>query len=564
MYKGSVLEMAQNKKVACFYRVSTFKQLDEDDIPMQKEACAKLIQQHEDWLLVDEYIEKGISGYKVKTSERDELQRVIIHAKEGKFDILVLFASDRLCRREDEYTPILKELSSYVTVFSYTQGDITIRNHTDELKASIDGMQNERESIKMSLRTDEKHKQMTENGEFRGGIAPYGYSLELSGKYNKRDKNQRKELYDLIIDKEEAKAVKEIFNLAYECGYGGNRIAKYLNNNNIKSRYDHPWSMSTVNYLLRNPVYKGYPAYGKRANKKESQINQPESEWTVSKERIDSLAIIPEEIWDKVSLMRKQRNHNQNVSKFVNVPTKGKLLFVGYIFCGHCGSPMTTTHHNKSWVNKDGTVQFRSNIKYRCSGHQSNRVECSGNAIYSRDKIEIPILQYIEDYLSQLEQLNDTNEQENKIKKQAQRMKKELEAINKDKEKKYKEISVLQDEIPKTILGESPFAKEQLSSLINKRKLEIDDMRQRAIELEQKVKLKETETAEIILAKKYAVSWKDEFYSSPIEKQKMMLSSIIDNIKIYQDHFEVNVKLCIQQFVSSVLEMSNDTTIERV
>ena len=42
----------------------------------------------------------------------------------------------------------------------------------------------------------------------------------------------------------------------------------------------------------------------------------------------------------------------------------------------------------------------------------------------------------------------------------------------------------------------------------------------------------------------------------------MMLSSIIDNIIIYRDKFEVNVKIHVQQFVNAVMGVQNHTTGE--
>ena len=46
------------KKVRCLYRVSTVKQLDKNDIPMQRIECQKFIEYHPDWMFDKEYIEK--------------------------------------------------------------------------------------------------------------------------------------------------------------------------------------------------------------------------------------------------------------------------------------------------------------------------------------------------------------------------------------------------------------------------------------------------------------------------------------------------------------------------
>ena len=61
------------KRVICLYRVSTVGQVDHDDIPMQKLACREYAATHPDWEIVDEISEKGISGYKVSTNDRDAI-----------------------------------------------------------------------------------------------------------------------------------------------------------------------------------------------------------------------------------------------------------------------------------------------------------------------------------------------------------------------------------------------------------------------------------------------------------------------------------------------------------
>lgn len=96
------------KKVRCLYRVSTIKQLDENDIPMQRIECQKFISMMPDWEFDKEYIEKGVSGYHNKLEDRDVLQEIRADALKKEFDVLLLFMFDRLGRREDE-TPFIVE-----------------------------------------------------------------------------------------------------------------------------------------------------------------------------------------------------------------------------------------------------------------------------------------------------------------------------------------------------------------------------------------------------------------------------------------------------------------------
>ena len=54
------------KRVVTLYRVSTKGQVDkQDDIPMQRRECMDFIERQKDWQFSEEFMEKGVSGYKV-------------------------------------------------------------------------------------------------------------------------------------------------------------------------------------------------------------------------------------------------------------------------------------------------------------------------------------------------------------------------------------------------------------------------------------------------------------------------------------------------------------------
>ena len=97
-------------RVLCLYRVSTDKQLyhtedNEADIPMQRKRCRKYCESM-NWTIVCELQEEGVSGHKVRAENRDKIQQIKECAKQGKFDILLVFMFDRIGRISDE-TPFV-------------------------------------------------------------------------------------------------------------------------------------------------------------------------------------------------------------------------------------------------------------------------------------------------------------------------------------------------------------------------------------------------------------------------------------------------------------------------
>ena len=95
------------KRVYCLYRVSTMGQVERDDIPMQREACREFANA-KGWFISEEFAEKGISGFKLSSDNRETMQRIKRDAILQKFDILLVYMFDRLGRRDDE-TPFVVE-----------------------------------------------------------------------------------------------------------------------------------------------------------------------------------------------------------------------------------------------------------------------------------------------------------------------------------------------------------------------------------------------------------------------------------------------------------------------
>lgn len=226
------------KRVACLYRVSTLMQVEDDDIPMQKKACKDFIEKMPNWKLVKEYCEKGVSGYKKKAIDRDQLQAAKEDALKNEFDILLVFMFDRLGRREDE-TPFVVEwfVQQGIEVWSTKEGQQKFDNRVDKLLNYIRYWQAGGESEKTSIRVKEKQSQMVKDGILMYGTPPYGYEMVKSGIFSKKGV-ERKKLQILL---EEAEVVKEVYKLSTENGWGGHRIAKYLNENNIPTKKNSKW-----------------------------------------------------------------------------------------------------------------------------------------------------------------------------------------------------------------------------------------------------------------------------------------------------------------------------------
>lgn len=129
------------KRANCLYRVSTKKQISvvsqfgtlKDDIPMQKQACREFADSH-GWVIVKEFEEKGVSGFKISAKNRDAIQDSKEAALRGEFEVLLVFMFDRIGRIEDE-TPFVVEwfVKHGIEVWSVREGEQHFDNHVDKL-----------------------------------------------------------------------------------------------------------------------------------------------------------------------------------------------------------------------------------------------------------------------------------------------------------------------------------------------------------------------------------------------------------------------------------------------
>ena len=156
------------KRVYCLYRVSSKIQVDrnndKNDIPMQKQACHEFAAR-QGWEIVAEHAELGVSGFKVSARDRDAIQDIQKAAAEGEFDILLCFMFDRIGRIDSE-TPFVVEwfINNGIEVWSVNEGQQRLDSHIDKLLNYIRYWQASGESVKTSIRTKTRVRQIAQEG----------------------------------------------------------------------------------------------------------------------------------------------------------------------------------------------------------------------------------------------------------------------------------------------------------------------------------------------------------------------------------------------------------------
>jgi len=235
------------KRVYCLYRESKVKNKIEDEIPMQREACHEFAEL-KGWVIVKEFTEKGISGYRISSEDREAMQAIKKAAIQKAFDVLLVFMFDRLGRRDDE-TPFVVEwfVKNGIEVWSVIEGEQKFEDHVDKLLNYIRYWHSAGESLKISIRTKTRMEQLTREGLFVGGTHPYGYKICKQGRVNKRGFK----VHDILIDCNEAMVVKKIFDLYCSGEIGTFRIATLLNKQGLLNRRGEQWRHTSILHILK-------------------------------------------------------------------------------------------------------------------------------------------------------------------------------------------------------------------------------------------------------------------------------------------------------------------------
>ena len=551
------------KRVRCLYRVSTVKQLDKNDIPMQRIECMNFIKTMPDWELDKEYIEKGVSGYNKRLEDRDVLQEIRKDALNKEFDVLLVFMFDRLGRRDDE-TPFVVEwfYDHGIEIWSTQEGRQRFDERTDKLTNYMRYWMSAGESEKTSMRVRAKQRQMIEDGINITSVPPYGYKMVKTGILTKRGVERK--TYQIVPT--EAEIVKKIFNLFTEEGYGGIRIAKYLNERGYKTHKGLEWSYSTINNMLRNPIYKGYLCFHKTSvpkggGKRKRVINK--DEWIYSKEKIPEFVIISEEQFEKAQKIKLARtNKNKECEEankeYFKYQTKGEMLFTGYIFCGGCGSKLTTRSSKRNMKLPDGSSGFTKYSYYACMNSSNGRkCDCKKKS-HKNNTIEEPVLQEIYKYFDLLE-TRDLSDYVRKIHRKTKYIEgAQIRELEKNIKEANRENELLKKEVIKVITGKSTFSKEMLSELIEENNKKSEEFQKQKTELEIIKKQKEIEFEQMLKVKKMIPNWKEILKNASIEKKKMILASIIKKIVVYDEKIDIHLKINFDEFIKTAKKLDID------
>jgi hypothetical protein len=396
-------------------------------------------------------------------------------------------------------------------------------------------------------------QKLVQEGKFMGGLAPFGYTLEYSGEISKHGRA----LKHLVIVREQAEVVQYIYHLSLNKEFGSAKIAKILNEDEKYKKLapNMVWKSGTITSILTNPIYTGHTAYKRRERKNGKYRRLDSKEWVLSTEADESIAIIDGDIWNRVQEKRKKRS-NQYIKKLEDKNTMvvsrntGVLALVDVLHCGYCGCKMVNGSKYNYWTIKGTGERRKKQIPiYKCQTAWQG-VPHDKTQQHRADKIEPIIFEVLAKYISQLQENEDIFEQ---IQASHNTEKKAFEKIvNKEKQELSKiqqKIDVMESNIPNAMLGEYPLSLEDLVSLINRHKTQLEERQERIQQEEEKMKKAIVHAKACQACMQQIPTWREVFMNADTATKRVLVNKLIERIDIRKDDMVIRFRVNLDNFV---------------
>ena len=340
-------------KVYTYTRVSTAMQTDGYSLDAQK-ARMKAYADYNDYEIVGTYEDAGKSGKFIEG--RLEFNRMMEDIKSGKDGVsfVLVFKLSRFGRNAADVLSTLQVMQDFGVNLICVEDGIDSSKDAGKLMISVLSAVAEIERENIRVQTMEGRIQKAREGKWNGGFAPYGYQL-IDGK--------------LQINEEEAEAIRVIFDQYVHTDIGANGVAKYLENHGIhkiqRQNGKNPlFDAHLIRLILKNPVYCGKIAYGRRKTEK---VHGTRNEYHLVEQDnyilVDGQhdAIIEEDVWQaaQVKLISQTKKY-EHVNRGKDAKTH---LLSGIVKCPVCGAGM---YGNKSIKRKKDGTKYKDFYYYGC------------------------------------------------------------------------------------------------------------------------------------------------------------------------------------------------------
>ena len=279
---------------AVFYgRVSTEHEAQLSALENQMQWYDDQLRYHPNWILVDRYIDEGITGTQAK--KRPAFLQMLEDARAGKFDLIVTREVCRFARNTVDTLVTTRELKNIGVEVYFVEDNIWTMDGDGELRLTIMATLAQEESRKVSERVRAGQQVSREKGTLYGSGNILGYD-RVDNTY--------------VINEDQAETVRMIFDMYLHDGIGTGKIAQRLTEmGRLNASGLNKWSHGVISRILNNQTYMGVIAYGKSYSNnylEQKRINNRDKTTYICVEG-NFPAIISQEDWYKVQQIKAGR-----------------------------------------------------------------------------------------------------------------------------------------------------------------------------------------------------------------------------------------------------------------
>ncbi|HEM6090675.1 TPA: recombinase family protein [Streptococcus suis] len=342
------------KRAYIYTRVSTGMQVEGYSLAAQEER----IKQYANAFnieIVQTYQDAGRSGKSILGREQFLEMLNNIESERDNIDCVLVFKLSRFGRNSADTLKSLEIMENHNVHLICVDDGLDSSKDAGKLVITILSAVAEMERENILAQTMAGRKQKAREGKWNGGFAPMGYSISQGV---------------LQINEEEAELIKMIFDLYANTDMGSNKVAQHLVKlgvtkpirQNGKTPY---FSANVIRNILKNPVYNGKIAFGRRKSKFDSKTNKirivPSDSYMVVEGQHE--ALVDDALWEKTQAKLKAQSKKYEK---VNRP-KGEHIYLlsGIVKCPYCEASLYGNISKKKNNNKDGEY-YKHYFYYSC------------------------------------------------------------------------------------------------------------------------------------------------------------------------------------------------------
>ena len=365
-------------------------------------------------LYIGKVFQEIVSGDTIEA--RPEIQKLINECYAGKYKGILIVEVTRLSRGNQGDAQTIMDCLRYsnmnngVLVVTPTKIYDVAHSQEDEEYMEFELFMSRREYKMIRKRMDRGRKQAVVEGNYMGSYRPYGYDIVKGKRFR-----------TLVPNEYEAPIVKQIFEWAGKDNLTPWTIAKRLAAMGARTHSgDTNWTKSTIQDLLKNPVYVGKVRWNTRMKVKamvnnELRVTRPRhlsDQYMLYEGKHKQHALVDEETF---KLIQSRRNSDRSKS---NAPLKNPLA--GLVSCKKCGRSMFLSQHGGRKRNRYTHTQNTEGCKVK-------------SAVYDDviAAVEHALKMYIENFEVKIEECPQVDE--TAIEKQISSLRKEIDKVKRRK-----------------------------------------------------------------------------------------------------------------------------------